>query len=57
MANPTVAMLVSSILLLIVMDGVGQMGTKSEVTAAAAAPHLLHIKPFTFAHELLCCQC
>jgi hypothetical protein len=29
MANPTVAMFVSSILLLIVMDGVGQMGAKS----------------------------
>jgi hypothetical protein len=29
MANPTVAMFVSSILLLIVLDGVGQMGTKS----------------------------
>jgi hypothetical protein len=29
MANPTVAMFVSSILLPIVPDGVGQMGTKS----------------------------
>jgi hypothetical protein len=29
MANPTVAMFVSSILLLIVLDGVGKMGTKS----------------------------
>jgi hypothetical protein len=29
MANPAEAMFVSSILLLIVLDGVGQMGTKS----------------------------